>query len=186
MPPVYPDTFGLCFGLSVSRDVVMTDTFLKTLQSVVSGARQLDEFAGVLVGAAVEDALLCVARDYGHDYAQLLKKYKKDVVRRHASSTVTEKTLCRGTTKTNAKCTKRAQIDGYCLAHAKQLASDEAGRRNATAYKASSKALPSGTEATLAAMDKVMVEALGVVDAGRSKAFALPSAGDYAAATRCF
>ena len=163
----------------------MTDTFLKTLQSVVSGARQLDEFAGVLVGAAVEDALLCVARDYGHDYALLLKKYKRDVVRRHASSTVTEKTLCRGTTKTNAKCTKRAQIDGYCLAHAKQMAQEEASRRNATAYKASSKALPSGTETTLAAMDRVMVGGLGLTDVGRSKAFAVSCPKDYAAAARC-
>ncbi len=162
----------------------MTDTFLKTLQSVVAGARQLDEFAGVLVGTAVEDALLCVARDYGHDYALLLKKYKKDVVRRHASSTVTDKTLCRGTTKTNAKCTKRAQIQGYCLAHAKQLANDETERRNAAAYKASSKAMPSSTEATLAAMNKVMVVALGVVDAGRSKDFLVPCPDDYAHAAR--
>lgn len=162
----------------------MSDTFLKTLQSVVAGARQLDEFAGVLVGAAVEDALLCVARDFGHDYALLLKKYKRDVVRRHASSTVSEKTLCRGTTKSNSKCTKRAQVDGYCLAHAKMLAQEQTERRNASAYKASSKALPSITEATLAAVDKVMVGGLGVADAGKAASFLVSCPADYAQVAR--
>jgi len=115
----------------------MADTFLKTLQSVVTGARQLEEFCGVLVSAAVEDALLCVARDYGHDYAVLLKRYKQDVVRRHAAGTIGEKTQCRGTTKGGKPCGRRAQLHGYCHPHAVQMAEEETKRRRVEAYKAS-------------------------------------------------
>lgn len=115
----------------------MTDTFLKTLQSVVAGSRQLEEFAGVLVSLAVEDALLCVARDYGHDYALLLKKYRDEVVRRHASGTLGQKTQCRGTTKGGKQCGKRAQLHGYCAQHAAQMAEEEAERRKVEAYRAS-------------------------------------------------
>ena len=115
----------------------MSDTFIKTLHSVVAGARQVEEFASVLVGAAVEDALLCVARDYGHDYAALLKRYKVEVVSRHASGSLSEKTTCRGTTKGNKKCGKRAQIQGFCLQHASQMAEEATERRKLTAYRAS-------------------------------------------------
>lgn len=116
----------------------MADTFLKTLQSVVTGARQLEEFSNVLVSAAVEDALLCVARDYGHDYTLLLRRYKDEVVRRHAAGSLKEKTQCRGTTAKGAKpCLRRAQLHGYCMPHALQLAEEEAKRRKVEAYKAS-------------------------------------------------
>jgi len=115
----------------------MSDTFLKTLQSVVTGARQLEEFSGVLVTSAVEDALLCVARDYGHDYSALLKRYKDEVVRRHASGALTEKTQCRGTTKGGKQCTRRAQLHGYCQNHAAQMVKEEADRRKVEAYRAS-------------------------------------------------
>lgn len=115
----------------------MGDTFLKSLHTVITGVRQLEELSGVLVAAATEDALLCVARDYGHDYATLLKKYKEEVVRRHASGTVTDKSQCRGTTKGNKQCGKRAQLQGYCMAHAAQLVEEEAKRRKMEAYRAS-------------------------------------------------
>lgn len=115
----------------------MTDTLLRTLQSVVIGARQLEDFCGVVVSAAVEDALLCVARDYGHDYAVLLKRYKDEVVRRHASGALQEKTQCRGTTKDGRPCTRRAKLHGYCGPHAAQMAEDQAKRRRVEAYKAS-------------------------------------------------
>lgn len=112
----------------------MTDTFQRTLNTVVMGVRQLEDFAGVLIGDAVEDALLCVARDYGHDYALLLKRYRKDVVGRHASGAVTERTRCRGTTKGNKQCGKRAQIQGYCSTHAAELAAESAKKRQVAAY----------------------------------------------------
>lgn len=115
----------------------MADTFLKTLQSVVTGARQLEEFSNVLVSAAVEDTLLCVARDYGHDYSVLLRRYKDEVVRRHSAGTLTEKTQCRGTTKGGKPCGRRAQLQGYCQMHAAQMAEEEAKRRKVEAYKAS-------------------------------------------------
>lgn len=115
----------------------MADTFLKTLQSVVTGARQLEEFSRVLVSVAVEDALLCVARDYGHDYTSLVKRYKDEVVRRHASGSLSEKVVCRGTTKGGKACGKRAVLHGYCQQHAAQMAEEEAKRRKVEAYRAS-------------------------------------------------
>lgn len=115
----------------------MSDTFLKTLHSVVAGARQLEEFSHVLVTSAVEDALLCVARDYGHDYSLLLKRYKEEVVRRHASGSLTEKTQCLGTTKGGKQCTRRALLHGYCQNHAAQMAKEAADRRKVEAYRAS-------------------------------------------------
>lgn len=117
----------------------MTDTFLKTLQTVVVGSRQLEEFAGVLVSSAVEDALLCVARDYGLDYAALLRRYREEVVRRHASGALGQKTQCRGTTKGGKQCGKRAQLHGYCAQHAAQMAAEEAERRKVEAYRASAR-----------------------------------------------
>lgn len=114
----------------------MADTFLKTLQSVVTGARQLEEFSRVLVSVAVEDALLCVARDYGHDYTSLVKRYKDTVVRRHASG-ISEKVVCRGTTKGGKACGKRAVLHGFCQQHAAQMAEEEAKRRKVEAYRAS-------------------------------------------------
>lgn len=115
----------------------MADTFSRTLQSVVSGARQLEEFSHVLVQTAVEDALLCVARDYGHEYSALLARYRDLVVRRHASGSLTEKTQCRGVTKGGKPCGRRAQLQGYCQTHAAQMAEEEAKRRRVEAYRAS-------------------------------------------------
>lgn len=118
----------------------MSDTFLKTLQSVVTGARQLEDFAGTLVGVAVEDALLCVARDYGHPYTTLVKKYKDDVVMRHLPGTATAASAgapCRGTTRGGRPCAKRAVLLGYCQAHAAQMAEEESKKRKVEAYRAS-------------------------------------------------
>lgn len=149
----------------------MTDTFQKTLTSVLTGVRQLDEMAGVLVGAAVEDALLCVARDYGHDYGLLLKRYKTPVVRRHASSSVSEKTLCRGTTKHNKKCGKRAQIQGYCMLHASQMAAEEAERRKLVAYRTRVRGASHTT--TESALEHIIGKGLGVGPVS-SKPYAAP------------
>jgi hypothetical protein len=110
------------------------DTFARTLHSVVAGARQAEEFAGVLVSAAVEDALLCVARDYGHEYGALLRRYKDEIVKRHVSGSVGEKTACRGTTKGGKPCGKAAALGGYCQQHAVAMARHDTQRREVGAY----------------------------------------------------
>lgn len=116
----------------------MGDTFLRTLQSVVAGARAVEELAGVLVSAAVEDSLLCVARDFGHDYSALLRRYKAEVVGRHVTGTLGERGVkCRGSTRTGKPCSKAAQLQGFCHAHAQQMAQEAAKRRKVEAYKAS-------------------------------------------------
>lgn len=109
---------------------------MKTLHSVISGVRGLEDFAHVLVSAAVEDALLCVARDYGHDFSVLLRKYKDDVTRRHACGTTAEKAACAGTTKGGKKCNRKAILHGYCQQHAVQAAEEAAKRRKVEAYAA--------------------------------------------------
>ena len=116
----------------------MGDAFLKTLQSVVSGTRHLEEFAGTLVSVAVEDALLCVARDYGHQYASLVKRYKDEVVARHTAGSLSQQQAqCRGLTRANKPCGKRAVLHGYCQSHAAQMAEEETKRRRVEAYKSS-------------------------------------------------
>lgn len=94
------------------------DTFTKTLHSVLAGTRTLEDFGRVLVSSAVEDALLCVARDYGHDYGVLLKRYKDDVVGRHASGSLNERTTCTATTRSGKPCGRRAVLHGCCQQHA--------------------------------------------------------------------
>lgn len=121
----------------------MADTYLKTLHSIVAGARQLEDFAGVLVGTAVEDALLCVARDFGHDYGLLLRRYKDEVVRRHVSGSLGERSQCRGTTKGGKPCGKVAVLQGYCQAHAAAMAKDASKRKEVSAY---AKATPASTK----------------------------------------
>jgi hypothetical protein len=115
----------------------MTDTFAKTLHSVLTGARKVEEFCHVLVSSATEDALLCVARDYGHDYGALLRRYKDEVVRRHASGSSVDGGLCRGTTKGGKHCPKKAVLQGYCQQHAAAVAKDASRLRQVEAYAAS-------------------------------------------------
>lgn len=114
----------------------MGDTLLKTLHSIITGVRATEDFCQVVVTSAVEDVLLCVARDYGHDYATLLKKYKNDVVRRHVSGTTSDVAACAGVTKTGKKCGKRAVLHGYCQRHAVEAAEEAAKRRKVQAYQA--------------------------------------------------
>lgn len=120
----------------------MGDTFLRTLQAVVAGSRQLEEFCHVLVASATEDVLLCVARDYGHDYKTLLTKYRDAVVARHVSGSVGERATCRGVTKTGKPCGKRAVLHGCCQQHALAMAEEEAKRRKVQAYAAVAAAAP--------------------------------------------
>ena len=109
---------------------------MKTLHSVVIGVRQLDQFATVMVASATEDVLLCVARDYGLEYSALLRKYRDDVLRRHASGTLSDLNKCRGTTKGGNPCTKRALMHGYCFQHAEEHEARERGAREVRAYQA--------------------------------------------------
>lgn len=111
------------------RATVKMDTFTKTLHTVLAGTRSLEEFAHVLVTSAVEDALLCVSRDYGYEYAVLLRKYRDDVVGRHTSRTLSEKTQCLGRTKGGKPCGKRAVLHGYCQQHAVEATRLEGGAR---------------------------------------------------------
>lgn len=114
----------------------MSDTFLKTLQSVLTGARQAEEFCHVVVTSATEDALLCVARDFGHDYGLLLKRYRDEVVARHASGSRVEGLQCRGTTRTGKPCPKRALHQGYCQLHARDMVKEQNKQRRVGAYAA--------------------------------------------------
>ena len=105
------------------------DTFTKTLHTVLAGTRSLEDFARVLVTAAVEDALLCVSRDYGYEYAVLLRKYRDEVVGRHASGRLAERAQCLGKTKGGKPCGKRAVLHGYCQQHAVEATRLEGGAR---------------------------------------------------------
>ena len=123
------------------------DTLTKTLHSVQTGCRAIEEFAIVLVRMAVEDALLCVARDYGHDYGSLLKRYRDEVVARHVSGHVLEMTTCKGLTKAGKQCTRRGEIQGYCRLHAAQMAEEASKRRKVEAYAAQVASAPHALDA---------------------------------------
>lgn len=111
------------------------DTFTKTLHSVLSGTRTLEEFGRMLVTSAVEDALLCVSRDYGHDYGALLKKYKTGVVDRHASGSLSAQTVCGATTRAGKPCGRRAVLHGCCHQHAVEAAHRQGRLREREAIK---------------------------------------------------
>ena len=98
------------------------DAFTKTLHSVLAGTRSLEEFGRVLVTSAVEDALLCVSRDYGYDYGVLLKKCRRMVVDRHTSGSLAERILSAGKTKGGTACGRRAVLHGCCQQHAVEAA----------------------------------------------------------------
>ncbi len=115
------------------------DAFHRTLQSVLTGTRQLEDMCRVLVSSAVEDALLCVSRDYGHEYSALLARYKDDVVSRHISGSLTAQTTCRGHLKNGKACTKRALVGGYCHQHAVQMTEEATKKRKVEAYRASAR-----------------------------------------------
>ena len=114
---------------------------LRALSSVVQGISQIEDFAASLVGSAVEYVLLCVARDYGHDYAVMVAAYKESMLEKYASvggSAVTgtgTAGTCKGKTVSGKACGKRAVGNGYCKAHASQYDDEESKRRKTLAYK---------------------------------------------------
>jgi hypothetical protein len=112
----------------------MGDSFVRALAAVVQGTRQLEDFATTLLTSAVEDVLLCVARDYGHDYSVLVQKYRDSIVDRHASSGSSAAT-CAGKTTSGKSCSRKAVCRGYCRGHASQFEEEESKRRKTVAYR---------------------------------------------------
>jgi len=111
----------------------MEGSFLKTLSNVVNGAKALEDFTGTIVGSAIEDVLLCVARDYGLNYTKLLDQYKDDILDKHALLGA-GKAKCKGLTGANKPCGRRAVCKGYCRGHADQCVKNETNDRKAAAY----------------------------------------------------
>ncbi len=119
---------------------------VRALNAVVAGAAQVQDFAGVVIAAAVEDVLLSVSRDHGLNYRDLVARYKSDVVTRHASMAGVAAGTCTATSRAGKQCTKRAQLGSYCASHAGQWTADESKRRCIEAYKAKvTKAAPKDT-----------------------------------------
>lgn len=109
---------------------------IRSLTAVVTNTLHVQDFCKVVVGAAVEDALLRVARDHGLNYRELVDKYRDPVVAQHASAAgVTVAGRCKGVTRTGKQCSKPSQLNGYCPAHADQWAEDESKRRCVEAYR---------------------------------------------------
>lgn len=110
-------------------------TLTKAIRSVVSGYCSAEQIASVLVRSTIEDTLLCVARDYGHEYGALLAKYVDVVASRQVSGRVLEKAKCLGKTISLEPCGNMGDIQGYCKLHAKQLVAAESQKRKVEAYR---------------------------------------------------
>ena len=110
-----------------------SSSFLTTLANVVNGAKALEDFTGAIVGAAIEDVLLCVARDYGLNYSKMVDEYKDAVLDKHTLAG-TGNAKCKGRTLANKPCGKRAVCRGYCRAHSSQQTDNEKNERRAVAY----------------------------------------------------
>lgn len=108
---------------------------VRALNAIVSGATQVQDFATVVIAAAVEDVLLQVSRDHGLNYKDLVARYKDGTVRRHASLAVVASGTCTAMSRAGKQCTKRAQLGTLCAAHAGQWNADESKRRCVEAYK---------------------------------------------------
>ncbi|ABU44080.1 hypothetical protein PBCVNY2B_602R [Paramecium bursaria Chlorella virus NY2B] len=111
----------------------MEGGFTKTLSNVVNGVKALEDFTGIIIGAAIEDVLLCVARDYGLNYSKLVEQYKYDILDKHALVGST-KSKCKGFTSTDKPCGRRAVCRGYCRGHADQGVTRELNDRKAVDY----------------------------------------------------
>lgn len=108
---------------------------LRAVKSVLTGVRQAEEVAAVLVGGAVDEVLLCVARDYGLNYSTLTKRYRAAIVRKHAGDADGAVPTCSGTNKDGSRCRQKGTLQGYCKAHINQLIQATAVRRHLEAYR---------------------------------------------------
>jgi hypothetical protein len=111
----------------------MDSSFLTTLSKVVNGAKAIEEFTSTIVGAAIEDVLLRVARDHGLDYSKLVDEYKDDVLDKHALLG-TGNVKCKGFTDKKQPCGRRAVCRGYCRGHSSQGAERETKDRKGVSY----------------------------------------------------
>ena len=112
----------------------MSDHFLRVLTAVVQGTRTLEDFASVLVSAAVEDTLLCVARDYGHEYSTMIEAYRDAITQRHTNASMASG-VCLGRNANGKPCGKKAVCRGYCRLHVTQGEEEDLKRRKTVAYK---------------------------------------------------
>lgn len=117
----------------------MGDHFLRTLTAVVQGTKTLEEFSSVLVSAAIEDTLLCVARDYGHEYSTMVDAYRDAITQRHANAGMTTG-VCLGRNANGKPCGRKAICRGYCKIHVTQGEEEDLKRRKTVAYKNAVKA----------------------------------------------
>ncbi len=129
----------------------MADTFVRTLTSVINGTHQLENFASIIVGAAVEDALLCVARDYGHNYTTMVDRYRDALVDRHAMAG-SGNSMCLAQTAGGSRCTRRAVCKGYCRMHASQAENDESKAKIIRVHQRSHATSKDGVESSLRTM----------------------------------
>jgi hypothetical protein len=111
----------------------MDSSFLTTLSKVVNGAKAVEEFTSTIVGAAIEDVLLRVAKDHGLDYSKLVEEYKDDVLDKHALLG-TGNVKCKGLTDKKQPCGRRAVCRGYCRGHSSQGADRETKDRKGVSY----------------------------------------------------
>ena len=137
----------------------MEDTFTRTLTAVVSGSRQLEEFASAIVSAAVEDAMLCVARDYGHNYSALIDRYRDALVIRHATSGIGKSTCAAPLRGGTTRCTRRAVCRGYCSLHSKLGVENEAKSRVIKVHQMTKAPAKDPVEAAMRAMGVSVVPA---------------------------
>ena len=97
----------------------MDSRFVIALTEAVNGVKKLEECAGIIVSAAVDDLLLRIARDYNLDFSKLVTDYKDDIVEAH-TVLATGKQACKGLTIKKNNCSRQAVAGGYCRAHAQQ------------------------------------------------------------------
>ena len=104
---------------------------------MLSGAREANTIARALAVEAVHETLALVARDHPLDYTHLVDRYAKQVVDRCCAMAACETTgaQCTCTTRAGKPCSKRAAVDGACLAHleARQERAEEQRRKQAYA-----------------------------------------------------
>lgn len=121
----------------------MSDHFLRTLTAVVQGTKTLEEFSSALVSAAIEDTLLCVARDYGHEYSTMIDAYRDAITQRHTNAGMTSG-VCLGRNNNGKPCGRKAICRGYCKIHVTQGEEEDLKRRKTVAYKNAVKASSGG------------------------------------------
>ena len=97
----------------------MDSQFVTALIQAVNGVKKLEECAGIIVSAAIDDLLLRIAQDYNLDFSKLVSEYKDDIVEAH-TILATGKQMCKGRTAKNNPCSRQAVSGGYCRGHMDQ------------------------------------------------------------------